>query len=116
MATKKVYDLAVKTSSYTTADGQTKNRYVNVGAIWEKDDGSRFISINRTFNPAGVPNPDNKEAVLLSQFEVKPRDGQQQGQQQQRQQAPAAAPAPAPAPAPRPASGGFDDMDDDIPF
>jgi len=33
-------------------------------------------------------------------------------------QAPAAAPAsrPAPAPAARPAPGGFDDMDDDIPF
>lgn len=112
MATKKIYDLAVKTGSYTDRDGNTKGRYKQVGAIWEKDDGSRFISVDRTFNPAGVPNPDNKEAVLLSQFEVRERNAD--GSTAPRQQRPAA-PAPAPAAA-RPAAAGFDNMDDDIPF
>ena len=107
MAIKKTHDLAVKTGSYTDRDGNTKGRYVNVGAIWEKEDGSTFFTILRTFNPAGVPNPDNKDSVLISRFEVKPREGQ--GQQQRPAQQ-AAAPKPA-------ATGsGFDDMDDDIPF
>lgn len=114
MATKKIYDLAAKVGSYTDRNGETKNRYVNAGAVWEKDDGSRFISINRTFNPAGVPNPDNKEAVLLSQFEIRPRgeDGQRQQQSAPAQQQQ----APAPKPQPRGGNSGFDDMDDDIPF
>jgi len=47
---------------------------------------------------------------------IKLAGSRQDGQQQR--QAPASAPAPRPAPAPaaRPAPGGFDDMDDDIPF
>lgn len=113
MAVKKVYDLAVKTGSYTDRDGNAKGRYVNVGAVWEKDDGSQFTTINRTFNPAGVPNPENKESIIISRFEVKPRNGEGgQAAAPRQQQAPAQAPAPRPAPT----GGGFDDMDDDIPF
>lgn len=107
MATRKICDLAVKTGSYTDREGNTKNRYVNCGAIFEKDDGSKFITINRTFNPAGVPNPDNKEMVVLSQFDLREK-GETQGK------------APAPAPAAKPpatkSGTGFDDMADDIPF
>jgi single-stranded DNA-binding protein len=105
MGTKKIYDLAVKTGSYTDREGNTKNRYVNCGAIFEKDDGSKFITINRTFNPAGVPNPDNKEMVILSQFDLREKNG--------------GSSAPPPSPAPKPQqkrNTGFDDMDDDIPF
>ena len=100
MATHKTHDLAVKVGSYTDSNGETKNRYVNCGAIFQKDDGSEFFTINRTFNPAGVPNPDNKEMVVISRFEVKPREGQK----------------PAPAPAPKPAAKSIQDMEDDIPF
>lgn len=107
MAIKKTHDLAVKTGSYQDSNGDTKGRYVNVGAVWEKDDGSTFFSLLRTFNPAGVPNPDNKDSVLISRFPVKPRDGQQKAPAQQ-QNAPAAKPANT--------GSGFDDMDDDIPF
>lgn len=113
MGTRKIYDLAVKTGSYTDAGGNPKNRYVNAGAIWEKDDGSKFITINRTFNPAGVPNPDNKESIVLSQFDLRKRDGAEGGEAPAPRQQRAAAPAPAAA---KPAAGGFDDMDDDIPF
>jgi single-stranded DNA-binding protein len=109
MGTRKTHDLAVKVGSYVDSQGETRNRYVQVGGVFEKDDGSQFISINRTFNPAGVPNPDNKEGVLLSRFEVKPRDGAQR-----QQQAPAAAPARQAAP--KSNASGFDDMADDIPF
>ena len=46
---------------------------------------------------------------------IKLAGGRQDGQQTAAP-APARAPAPAPRPAPAPAAGGFDNMDDDIPF
>ena len=69
---KKLYDLAVKTGTYEK-DGETKNRYENVGSVMEKDDGGRFILLNRTFNPAGVPNPENRSNVILSMFKNEPK-------------------------------------------
>lgn len=101
----KKYDLAVVVGQYQTQSGETKNRYVNIGSVMEKDDGGRFILLDRHFNPAGVPNPDNRSNIIVSLFE--PRDSNGGGQQrqaapQQRQQAQRSAP---PA-----------DMDDDIPF
>ena len=74
MAIKKTHDLAVKVGEYEK-DGQTKNRYQNIGMILEKDDGGRFIILERSFNPAGVPNPDNKSSLIISMFEPKQKDG-----------------------------------------
>lgn len=70
---KKLYDLAVKTGTYEK-DGETKNRYENVGSVMEKDDGGRFILLNRTFNPAGVPNPQDKSSIIVSMFDVKQKE------------------------------------------
>lgn len=78
MAAQKIKDLAVKTGSYTDGQGQEKGRYQNVGSLMRSDDGNEFIVLNRWFNPAGVPNPENRDSVLISCFEPKP-----QGQQQQ---------------------------------
>ena len=63
---KKVYDLAVKTGTYQK-NGETKGRYQNIGSVMEGDNG-QFIILDRTFNPAGVPNPDNKSSVIVSMF------------------------------------------------
>ena len=63
---KKVYDLAVKLG---------EKNWLNVGAVIEKDDGGRFIILERSFNPAGVPNPDNKSSLIISMFEPKQKDG-----------------------------------------
>ena len=81
---KKIYDLAVKTGTYT-ANGETKNRYENIGSVMQSDDGSKFLMIKRTFNPAGVPDLSGKgsDSVLIGMFE--PKD-QQQAAPQQRQQ------------------------------
>jgi len=100
--THKTHDLAVKTGTYTTRDGQEKGRWQNIGAVLEMDDGGRVLLLNRTFNPAGVPNPDGRDTVMVSMFE--PRDDNRQQQPQQS----------APSPAPRQHSGGV--TQDDVPF
>lgn len=68
MATTKKYDIAVKTGSYTNAQGEEKGRYENVGAVMSGENGP-FLIVKRTFNPAGVPNPDGRDTVILSLFE-----------------------------------------------
>lgn len=64
----KIYDLAVKVSEYTNRQGETKGKWQNVGAVMQKDDGSKMILLDRYFNPAGVPNPENRSNVILSMF------------------------------------------------
>lgn len=100
---QKIRDIVVSTGTYQK-DGQTKNRYQNVGVMMKNDDGGEFIILHRWFNPAGIPNPNNKDSVLLSCF--RPNGGQSSGNSGQPQGQPA-------ADAP---TGGFDDFDDDIPF
>ena len=104
---RKIKDLAVKTGSYTDRAGQTKGRYENVGHILQLDDGSKIMLIKRTFNPAGVPNPDNRDTLIISVFDAKERDGNES--------APAPAPTPASVPT-APATVPHDGFDDDIPF
>lgn len=68
---KRVADLAVKIGSYTKADGTVKNKYENIGSKFENDNGGSFFTLKRTFNPAGVPNPDNKDSIIISVFDIK---------------------------------------------
>ena len=90
MASKKIKDLAVKTGSYVNAQGETKGRYKNVGSLMKSDDGSVFILMDTTFNPAGVPNPDTRDNVLISVFDLREQGDApaQRPAQQQRQAAP----------------------------
>ncbi len=61
---KKIKDLAVKVG---------EKNWVNIGCIMEKDDGGKFMILNRAFNPAGVPNPENRDTLIVSMFDVKPK-------------------------------------------
>lgn len=70
---KIVSDVCVRVG--TKADG--KGRYENVGKKWLKDDGGTFVTLKRTFSPAGVPNPDNKDSIILSIFDKKDNNEQQ---------------------------------------
>lgn len=70
---KKVYDLAVKTGSYQK-DGETKNRYENIGSIMESDNG-QFIILKKTFNPAGINQGDGKDSIIISMFAPKQQSG-----------------------------------------
>lgn len=110
---KKVRDVVAKVGEYTDRNtGETKARWKNVGALMKNDeDNSYFIMLERTFNPAGMPNPDNRESVLLSCF-VPQEQRQQQGGQQ-------GTPPPQQEPQGQPAAGnggqgGY--PDDEIPF
>lgn len=80
---QKLYDAVVKTGEYTDSQGNTKGRYENVGSVMQGDNG-QFLILKRTFNAAGVPNPDNKDSVIVSFFEQ--NNQQQQGSQHQGQQ------------------------------
>jgi len=82
---QKLYDLVVKTGEYQNAQGETKARYENIGSVMQGDNG-QFAIIKRTFNPAGVPNPEHKDSVIASMFEPQNNQGQQQGQGMQQQQ------------------------------
>jgi len=73
--TKKIKDIAVKTSEYTDdKTGEVKARWNNVGAVMKGDDDKSFIVLDRTFNPAGVPNPDNRSNVILGVFDVRVKE------------------------------------------
>jgi len=67
---KKLYDLSVKTGSYTDKNGATKGRYENIGSVMQGDKGA-FIMLKRTFNPAGVINPDDRDSIIVSMFAPK---------------------------------------------
>jgi hypothetical protein len=103
MASRKLYDLAVKTGEYTDSQGQQKGRWQNVGAVMSSDNGGQFVMLAKWFNPAGVVDARGGESILLSCFE--PGGNNNQQQQPARQAAPSRAPA-------KPAD--FDDPD--IPF
>jgi len=68
----KRYDIVAKTGTYTNAQGEEKNRYLNVGAVIQGQNGP-YIMLNKTFNPAGLAEPD-RESIILSLFEAKQRD------------------------------------------
>jgi len=74
----KIGTLKAKVGSYQK-DGQTKNKYADVGVLMSGNDGGFYVLMNTTFNPAGVPNPEGKESIMVSVF----MDDQQQPQQTQ---------------------------------
>ena len=79
--THKIADLAVKTGEYQK-DGEMKGRYENIGSLMQGDKG-HFLILKRTFNPAGVPNPEDKDSIIVSCFEQQSNNQQQAPQQRQ---------------------------------
>ena len=75
MATKLAFDAVVNTGTYQDASGATKNRSMNVGGVLQRDDGTFFLVLNRTFNAAGVPNPENRDTLIVNFYEPKAKSG-----------------------------------------
>lgn len=83
----KKYDLAVVTGTYEK-DGETKKRYENIGVVMENDNGM-YMLLKKTFNPAGIQ--DGKESIIVSMFEPRNNQGQQQSRPAQQGRSPAQA-------------------------
>lgn len=52
---------------YTTASGEQKTRWKNVGAVIQTQKG-HVLLLDRTFNPAGCKDPEGRGNVLLNLF------------------------------------------------
>lgn len=66
------FNMAVKIGEYEK-DGETKGRYENVGVVMEGDNGP-YVLLKRSFNPAGVPNTDERDKIIISLFEPKQKE------------------------------------------
>ena len=71
---QKIFDLAVVVSKYTARDGQEKSRWENIGAMFEKADGHRFIMLKASFNPAAISRKEGSDSIAVSLFTPKKRD------------------------------------------
>ena len=98
----KLYDLAVKVGEYLK-DGKMRNRYENVGAMWEGRDGSPFITLKATFSPAAIQRKEGSDSIFVSCFTPKEQRGGYRGGGDN-----------SPAPAPQPE--GYDGPREDFSF
>lgn len=77
MAIRKIYDAAVKTRSYQDSrTGEQRAVWQNVGAVW-KDDAKEtvWLTLNRWFNPAGIPAEDGRDSISVGLFPPKEKTG-----------------------------------------
>ena len=69
--TRKTHNLVIPEGQYTDKNGQTKTNWTTIGAVFEADNGRKFLTIKRTFNPAGVALDDkgsNKDSIIINLF------------------------------------------------
>jgi single-stranded DNA-binding protein len=97
MAMKKIKDAVYSGEKYTDREGNEKTRHINIGGLFERDDGSLTAKIESI--PVGFNG-------WVNFYEPRAKDGEQP----QRRERPQRGATPAPANDP----GGFED--DDIPF
>lgn len=71
----KIKDAAVVTSKYNH-NGQDKSHWTNVGALFQNDDGSMFLSLNAFFNFSALQRKEGSDRVIIGLFDPKPRDNQ----------------------------------------
>ena len=71
MAMRPTDDLVVKTGSYTTPNGETKSRYLKIGTIFQRDDGSEAILIEAL--PVG--GAAREWNGWVNRYPIKPRGG-----------------------------------------
>ena len=81
MGYHKKYDLAAKVGTYEK-NGETKNRYKNVGLILENEEGKKIVMIDPTFNFAAVRREEGKEMVMVSMFEPKEKQQSTTGEEE----------------------------------
>jgi hypothetical protein len=114
---KKTHDLAVKVREYTDREGNQKAQWQNIGALMDDEKGGMFILLEAWVNLAAFPRREGSSAVLVSCFEPREQDGQQQRTPTPR----AGATAPRSQPGIKRTGSAVrnsaaDDLDDEIPF
>lgn len=77
MATK-IKNAAVVTSKYKS-NGEEKSRWQNVGELYQKEDGSLFLSLNAFFNFSALPRNEGSDRVLIPLFDPKKNNGSNNG-------------------------------------
>lgn len=70
----KKFDVVVCVGTYTDRTGAEKKRWKTVGALIEGRDGKPFLTLDRTFNPAGLDVEKGRDSVILSLFEPKEKN------------------------------------------
>ena len=76
---RKSYDAGVKVGEYQDGYGNTKGRWENVGAVFKdetRSDATPFLTLKKTFSPAGVPS--NGDSIIISFFKPKSKDNNSQ--------------------------------------
>lgn len=68
--TKKLYDICASIGKLNDHNGNSKNRYINVGAVLLGEHGP-FITLNAHFNPAGIQRKEDSSSIVLSLFKPK---------------------------------------------
>ena len=74
--TRKIFNLAIPEGQYTDRNGNEKTNWATIGAMFETDNGRRFLTLKRTFNPAGIVVDDkNKENIIINLFSADDKRG-----------------------------------------
>ena len=68
-----IKDVCAVTGTYEQ-DGATKRRYKNVGRVMKGEDGTSFILLDKTFNPAGAWSKSGSDSIALSLFDPKEKE------------------------------------------
>lgn len=64
---KRVKNAVVKVGSYQDRNtGETKGSFKSVGSLMRNDDGTHFLILDRTFNPAGVADPQGRGSIIIN--------------------------------------------------
>ena len=110
MASKPTHRITIRTGAYKDRDGNEKFRSKEVGTVFAKDDGTRFIMFDATFlSPSlnQIANKEGQERVPLGVWPIEERDSRpaQAAQHETKAAAPKAA-----------APAGHEEFNDDIPF
>lgn len=74
--TRKTHNLVIPEGQYTDKNGQTKTNWTTIGAVFKSDNGKSFVTLKRTFNPAGIPLDDkgsNRESIVVNMFDADAR-------------------------------------------
>lgn len=72
MAMKKTHDAVYAGEKYTDRDGNEKTRFINIGALFTRDDGSMTMKLESL--PIGFTG-------WVNFYEPKPKDGEQSSRQ-----------------------------------